>query len=145
MADVGDSARSAIAPEAEASTPRPGLFLRVEDWFFAGWIVLAAPALAQAGGSGGPFDAGHPIDGLLRLTRFCGAILCLTTRSKAAPGGSGAADAADADKEAGTVAGLNSASIGPLVGGLMLVGGSALPSSTSTRPRPSLQRSGSSW
>lgn len=112
MAEVEDSARSANVPEAEASLHRRGLFFRVEDWLLAGWIVLAAPALAQAGGSAGPFDSGHPIDGMLLLAGFCGAVACLATRSSDAPAGAGAA--------------LNSASIGPLVAGLMLVGGSAL-------------------
>lgn len=111
MAEVDDSARSSNAPEAEASLQSQGWFFRVEDWLLAGWIVLAAPALAQAGGSAGPFDSGHPIDGLLRLAGFCGAVACLATRSSGPPAGAGLA--------------LNSASIGPLVGGLMLVGGSA--------------------
>lgn len=111
MAEEEDSARSGNVPEAEASLQRRGLFLRVEDWLLAGWIVLAAPALAQAGGSAGPFDSGHPIDGLLLLAGFCGAVACLATRSSDTPAGAGAA--------------LGSASIGPLVGGLMLVGGSA--------------------
>ena len=145
MSEFGESARAdgaaaAIAPDVEASLPRRGLFIRAEDVVLAGWVGLVAPAIAQAGGTAGPFDSGHPIDGAIRLAGFCGAIACLATRSPVAPvthagsaadpgvagvdsGGSTADSGASATPDRAAV---NSASVGPLVGGLMLVGGSAL-------------------
>jgi hypothetical protein len=111
-----------------------GFALRAEDWLLAGWIVLAAPLLAVAGGSAGPFDAGHPLTGLLLLTGFCGAIACLATRNSDAA--SSPVGVASVDAPPGPDAGLgdamparwsvlDSGAVGPLVGGLLLVGGTA--------------------
>ena len=116
MSELSEGVRAegagvAIAQKVGAALPRRGLVLRAEDLILAAWIVLAAPVVAQAGGSAGPFDSGHPLDGLLRLAGLCGAIACLATRSNDAPAGARPA--------------VNSASVGPLVGGLMLVAGSA--------------------
>ena len=111
---VGDSAAPARARSAG------GWFhvaLRAEDLLLAGWIVVAAPLLAQAGGTAGPFETGHPIVGLLALAGFGGALTCLATRSPDPVAGT-----ASTRGRSGVV---NSASIGPLVGGLMLVGGTA--------------------
>jgi hypothetical protein len=132
MSEFGESARAdgaaaAVAPEVEASLPKRGIFIRAEDLALAGWIGLVAPAFAQAGGTAGPFDSGHPIDGVIRLAGFCGAIACLATRSPVAPVAPGrAADDSAAAAARDRPAALNSASVGPLVGGRMLVGGSAL-------------------
>jgi hypothetical protein len=138
MSEFGESARAddaaaAIASDVEASLPRRGLFIRAEDLVLAGWVGLVAPAIAQVGGTAGPFDSGHPIDGMIRLAGFCGAIACLATRSPVAPVASGGAATDSGGAAAGSSApaapdraAVNSASVGPLVGGLMLVGGSAL-------------------
>jgi hypothetical protein len=84
-----------------------GLTLRAEDWLLAGWVVLAAPLLAVAGGSAGPFDSGHPLTGLLLLTGFAGAIACLAMRSSGLAGCRfWAADSSrprPADRQAGAV------------------------------------------
>ena len=94
-----------------AGVIRRGLALRAEDWLLAGWVVLAAPVLVQAGGTAGPFESGHPITGLLLLAGFSGALACLATRSS-----NGASSGWSV---------LDSGAIGPLVGGLLLVGGTA--------------------
>lgn len=115
---------------AEADRPAPAaplegtaaggwrkIALRAEDWLLAGWIVVAAPVLSGIGGTAGPFESGHPITGLLQLAGFTGAFACLATRSSdGAPATSGARS---------RPAVLDSAAVGPLVGGLMLVGASA--------------------
>jgi hypothetical protein len=108
---------------------------RAEDWLLTGWIAIAAPLLAVAGGTAGPFDAGHPLQGLLQLIGFGGALACLATRnsdasSTSSPHGSPLADGAFvAETAAATPAPrpgvLDSAAVGPLTGGLLLVGGSA--------------------
>ena len=112
----------AADPAAAASAPAHAvgwlrIALRAEDLLLAGWIVLAAPLLAQAGGSAGPFDTGHPVVGLLALAGFCGALTCLATRGPEPAGGTALS--------AGRAGVLSSGSVGPLVGGLMLVGGTA--------------------
>jgi hypothetical protein len=107
------------------------LAVRAEDLLLAGWIVLVAPLLAQAGGTAGPFDSGHPVQGSLMLVGFVGALACLATRSAAPavttlPGSLVAATrAGTADAGATRPGVLDSAAVGPLVGGLMLVGGTA--------------------
>lgn len=124
----------AIPDARPAGSGWRGLALRAEDWLLAGWIVVAAPLLAVAGGSAGPFDSGHPLTGLLLLTGFAGAIACLATRSSdmsAAPIGMASVDTpSGSDTEPtgpsparGSV--LDSGAVGPLVGGLLLVGGTA--------------------
>ena len=100
--------------------------------------------LAQTGGSAGPFDSGHPLAGLLALVGFCGALACLATRDSgpaadgsaapgvsgsAAPGVSAAAGGALVSASIPAAGGgsgvLDSGAVGPLVGGLLLVGFSA--------------------
>ncbi|MFI5258717.1 MAG: hypothetical protein ACHQ01_03785 [Candidatus Limnocylindrales bacterium] len=95
--------------------------VRAEDWLLAGWIVIAAPILAHVGGTAGPFDSGHPVAGLLQLAGFAGALACLATRSPV-PAGPGLESEATAGSRSRI---LDSAAIGPLVGGLLLVGGTA--------------------
>ena len=115
------------ALESTSGWGRRRLALRAEDWLLAGWIVVAAPLASLAGGSGGPFDSGHPIAGLIMVAGFCGALTCLATRDSGAEGGSGGSSANPGDDLGGNPdAGpgvLDSGAIGPLVGGLMLVGG----------------------
>ncbi len=123
------------ALKAARWTSLPRLAARAEDWLLAGWIALAAPLLVLAGGgTAGPFDTGHPLQGLLQLTGFCGALACLATRNSdgPAPAGSGqtalpgplvAVDAPEAPPARPGI--LVSGAVGPLVGGLLLVGGSA--------------------
>jgi hypothetical protein len=83
--------------------------IRLEDWLLAGWIAVAAPIAGRIDGSAGPFDPGRPIDGVLCIVGVLGALVCLATgRSDAAP---------DSGPEM-----LNRAAIGPLTGGLLLVG-----------------------
>jgi hypothetical protein len=108
-------------PDA-AAPHQGGLAPRVEDWLLAGWIVVAAPLLALAGGNAGPFESGHPLTGLLMLIGFLGAIACLATRSSDAAG-TGPAGAASGAAVRWSV--LDSGIVGPLVGGLMLVGATA--------------------
>ncbi len=104
-----------VTPGSPARRPYAGLtrlagLLRAEDWLLAGMVGLAGPALLAAQAQGGPFDPGRPIDGLIRSVGFAGALICLATRNREAePHRSG----------------LDGAVIGPLTGGLMLVGGSA--------------------
>ena len=106
----------AIPDARPAGSGWRGLALRAEDWLLAGWIVVAAPLLAVAGGSAGPFDSGHPLTGLLLLTGFAGAIACLATRSS---------DTESAGPSPARWSVLDSGAVGPLVGGLLLVGGTA--------------------
>jgi hypothetical protein len=106
------------------------LAVRAEDLLLAGWLVLAAPLLAQAGGTSGPFESGHPVQGLILLVGFAGAIACLATRSsppdvQRLPGGFVASAPPDPSAGAARPGILDSAVVGPLVGGLMLVGGTA--------------------
>ena len=62
-------------------------------------------------GSAGPFDAGRPLEGLVRLIGVCGALACLGTRSS------------DRPEPRDPV--LTSATFGPITGALALVGASA--------------------
>jgi len=102
---------SSLAP---ASTwTRSGSGLRLEDWLLAGFVALLSPALALIEGAGGPFDAGRPLDGLLRLVGACGALACLATRSSDDPDGAGHLI-------------LTEATAGPVLGGIALVGASGL-------------------
>jgi hypothetical protein len=88
-----------------------GTAVRGEDWLLAGWVALASPVLVRAGGSVGPFDTGQPVQGLFLLAGFAGAIACLATRNS--------------DSTAESPGVLASGAVGPLAGGLLLVGGSA--------------------
>lgn len=84
----------------------PSRRARVEDWLLAGWVALVAPALVHLqASSGGIFDGGRPLDGLLGLTGILGVVVCLATGSEGAARGGIAA----------------SAVIGPFSGGLLLV------------------------
>jgi hypothetical protein len=112
---------SAAAADPEHSAIPGRLFARAEDWLLAGWVALAAPAMARLGGAAVPFGTGQPLAGLLELAGFVGALACLATRSLDAAGRSG--DSASASRAGWNV--LDSGAIGPLVGGLMLVGASA--------------------
>ena len=100
------------APEARplaAAMQRGGtLLLRAEDWLLAGWVALVAPLLGRLQTSTGPFDGGQPLAGLLRLAGVLGALACLSARRP------------PADAAAGPAL-LGRASIGPFVGGLLLV------------------------
>jgi uncharacterized membrane protein len=126
---------SAAIPDARPVGPGwRGLALRAEDWLLAGWVVLAAPLLAVAGGEAGPFDSGHPLTGLLLLTGFAGAIACLATRSSdtsaeptamALPDTPSGSDTETAGPSPARWSILDSGAVGPLVGGLLLVGGTA--------------------
>jgi hypothetical protein len=112
-------ADSVVAPEPAAGRwlrrlSRVGSVVRAEDWLLAGMVGLAGPALLAGQGSGGPFDPGRPIDGVIRVAGFLGALACLATRNAPAPGATPARSPA-----------IDGAVIGPLTGGLLLVGGSA--------------------
>lgn len=132
-ADPG-TARGATTTAPATASRR--LAVRVEDLLLAGWVVLVAPLLAQAAGSAGPFDSGNPIQGLILLVGFAGALVCLATRP-AGQSGAGTpgrllpgsfADRSSADASTAGASGpsvLDSAALGPLIGGLLLVGGSA--------------------
>ena len=88
--------------------------LRIEDWLLAGWIGLASPLLGASGTEGaGPFDPGHPIVGAFRLVAVLGALACLITRTSD-PGPA---------SEGGLI---ERGAMGPLAGGLILVGVSAV-------------------
>jgi hypothetical protein len=99
--------------------PFRGLPLRIEDWLLVGWVALVAPLLARLQPAAGPFDAGQPVQGAVRLVAVLGAIACLAAR---VPRGTSAGPGL-----------LDRAAIGPFVGGLLLVaisgaGALALPS-----------------
>ncbi len=87
--------------------------LRAEDWLIVGWVAVATPLLnvIDGGGSGGPFDPGHPVEGAVRLLAVLGALACLVTRSSDV----------DPGREPGV---LERGAVGPLTGGLLLVGAS---------------------
>jgi hypothetical protein len=88
--------------------------LRIEDWLLAGWVALASPLLDAAGVQGaGPFDPGHPLLSIFRLVAVVGALACLITRTADAPQ---VPDSGIMERGA----------IGPLAGGLILVGVSAI-------------------
>jgi hypothetical protein len=85
------------------------LLFRVEDLLVTGWVALASPILFKVGGDKGPFDAGQPLEGLLRIAAVLGVLACLAARPKVDPGSSPQPSL------------LNRASAGPFVGGLLLV------------------------
>ena len=97
--------------------PAPGIRARgrlsvlvVEDWLLAGWVALATPALFRLQGGAGPFDSGAPLEGTLRLAAVLAALICLAARRPKTDTG----DAGASILERGAV--------GPLCGGLLLVG-----------------------
>ncbi len=75
----------------------------------AGWVAIASPILFRAGGDKGPFDAGQPLEGLLRLAAVLGVLLCLAARKKDDPGSPRPASL------------INRGAVGPLTGALLLV------------------------
>jgi hypothetical protein len=75
----------------------------------AGWVAIASPLLFRAGGDKGPFDAGQPLEGVLRLAAVLGVLACLAIRQKT--------DAANPQQASL----LNRGVVGPFVGGLLLV------------------------
>lgn len=85
--------------------------LRLEDWLLAFAVALLGPVLILIQGSGGPFDANRPLDGLLRMAGFLGALICLATRSSDG-------------NAAGEAPVLQTGTMGPMLGGLVLVGAS---------------------
>jgi len=106
--------------------------VRAEDLALSGWLVVAAPVLSAVGGTAGPFDAGHPLTGVFLLLGFAGALACLATRNapaEAPPVDGSMPEATRPPDPAGVAAAswnvLDGAAVGPLVGGLMLVGGTA--------------------
>ena len=84
--------------------------LRVEDWLLAAWVAVASPLLGASGTQGsGPFDPGHPVVSVFRLSAVVAALACLITRTSDA-------------KPAPDDGIINRGAMGPLVGGLVLVG-----------------------
>ncbi len=83
--------------------------VKLEDLAMAGWVVVASPVLFRLGGDKGPFDAGQPLEGVLRLIAVLGVLLCVAARP------------APTTQGAGRVSILSSAAVGPLTGGLLLV------------------------
>jgi hypothetical protein len=85
------------------------LLLRAEDLLMAGWVAVATPLIFRAGGDRGPFDAGQPIEGVLRLGAVAAVLACLAARRKVeAPGA-----------PPGSL--ISRGAVGPLTGALLLV------------------------
>ncbi len=72
------------------------------------WIAIASPIIFRASSDKGPFDAGEPIQGIIRLLAVLGVLICIAARRPASEGLSERSI-------------LNRASVGPFVGGLLLV------------------------
>jgi hypothetical protein len=85
------------------------LLFRVEDLLVTGWVAIASPILFKVGGDKGPFETGQPLEGLLRIAAVLGVVACLAARRKVDPG------------SPPQLSLLNRASVGPFVGGLLLV------------------------
>lgn len=84
-----------------------GWLVRIEDWALAGWVALVAPALVRVQArSSGLFDPGRPLDGVLGIVALFGVLTCLASRTSGPAVGRGL---------------LGTASVGPFVGGLLLV------------------------
>ena len=95
--------------EAAPPLARATFILRAEDLLVVGWVAIASPLLFKIGGDKGPFDAGQPIPGLLRLVAVAGVLICLAARSQPGPGrGTGASM-------------IQRGVVGPFAGGLLLV------------------------
>ncbi len=96
----------ATLPPAKPKAAPSRWRVRLEDWLLAGWVALVAPALIRLQApSGGVFDGGRPLDGILGLIGILGVAVCLVTGSEGDTHGALAA----------------SAVIGPFTGGLLLV------------------------
>jgi hypothetical protein len=72
------------------------------------WIAIASPLIFRAMGSKGPFDSGDPLQGVIRLLAVLGVLICVAARRPAS-------------ERPGQESILNRASVGPFVGGLLLV------------------------
>jgi hypothetical protein len=95
---------------AEVPRTLPGAaFLRAEDVLLTVCVAIAAPLLV-AGGSFRMLDTGHPLEGAVILASLAAALLCFVTT---APG-----------TERRPIGGY----VGPLTGGVMLVGASGFSS-----------------
>jgi hypothetical protein len=88
---------------------RDSRLLSAEDWLIAAWVALASPLLFRVQGGSGPFDAGAPLLGVLRLAAVLGALICLAARPNQ-----------DQPAQRGRTL-VNSGAVGPLCGGLLLV------------------------
>ena len=103
------------AGEPSISLPR-GSLARAEDWILVGWVVFGAPLVARTAAPTGPFDAGQPLQGILRLGAVLAALACVAAKR---PSG-----APVTDRQI-----MESAAVGPFSGGLLMVaisGGIAL-------------------
>jgi hypothetical protein len=81
----------------------------VEDLVLAGWVVIVGPVLFRASGDKGPFDPDQPLQGLLRLGAVLCVVACLAARRAPVPQG----------KDEPSM--INRGSVGPFVGGLLLI------------------------
>jgi hypothetical protein len=93
---------------APARRPLTGL-LRIEDLVMVGWVAAVSPLLFRVGADKGPFDAGQPVAGILRLVAVLGVLVCLAARKAPDPTGKA---------QPGLI---NRGVIGPFSGGLLLV------------------------
>jgi hypothetical protein len=94
---------------------------RIEDWVLCGFVAIVSPLFVLIEGAAGPFDTGHPLEGIVRLAGVCGALACLATRSSDRP-----------EPEEPL---LTTATFGPIAGALALVGASAF-AALSLPPEP---------
>lgn len=98
-------------PPAAPKTPsrRYSALLLGEDWLLAAWVSIATPILFRAQGGGGPFDAGAPLLGTLRIIAVAGALICLAARRT------------PSDVAASGPSIITGGAVGPLVGAILLV------------------------
>jgi hypothetical protein len=82
---------------------------RFEDLILTGWVAVASPLLFRIGGEKGPFDAGQPVAGMLRLVAVGAVLLCVAARKAPDP---------DGKTQPGL---LDRGAVGPLFGGFLLV------------------------
>lgn len=107
--------------------------VRIEDVALALWVAIAVPVLFRVQGpTGGPFDPGRPLDGMIGIVGIAGAVVCLAARTVPDAGtGSAPGSAMEPGRRRLATAspggyGLgSSAAIGPFAGGLLAVGASA--------------------
>jgi hypothetical protein len=100
---------SEVPPAPSVPSRRYAAVLVTEDWLLAAWVSVATPILFRAQGGGGPFDAGSPLLGTLRILAVTGALACLAARRR------------PADVAAGGRPLIIGGAIGPLVGAILLV------------------------